>query len=203
MGSSNSGRRNGKPCTDERRSLDVRSLQRKGLLMTGNTFHWRWKRHGETVAEIQVVVGNDCVVLNYQQRLGASPYQPCGNTVMLDWTGCHYGGRRPWWLCPVCGRRVAVLYSGRGSYSCRHCSQLAYRSQRETEEGLSARRANRVRVRLGWPQGILNLPGGKPKGMHWKTYSRLVTLHTAHSSKALAHLGASLKSLTRKLQAMG
>lgn len=201
MGSSNSGRRDGKPCTDERRSLDVRRLQREGLLVKGNTFPWRWTRHGETIAEIQVVVGNDCVVLNYQQRWGASPYQLCCNTVMLDWTGCNYGGRRPWWLCPVCGRRVAVLYSGRGGYSCRHCAQLAYRSQRETQEDLAARRANRVRVRLGWPQGILNLPGGKPKGMHWKTYLRLLNEHTHHSSVALGHFERMLSSPKKRMRA--
>jgi hypothetical protein len=34
-------------------------------------------------------------------------------------------------------------------------------------------RADKLRKRLGWEAGILNGDGGKPKGMHWKTYQRL------------------------------
>jgi len=33
-----------------------------------------------------------------------------------------------------------------------------------------ARRADRIRDKLGWETGILNSPGEKPKEMHWKTF---------------------------------
>ncbi len=33
-----------------------------------------------------------------------------------------------------------------------------------------------------WEPGILNGHGGKPKGMHWRTYERL-TSNMTHSSK--------------------
>lgn len=35
------------------------------------------------------------------------------------------------------------------------------------------RRADRIRRRLGWDAGIANPSGGKPKGMHWRTFARL------------------------------
>ncbi|MNI85766.1 hypothetical protein D3C73_1427880 [compost metagenome] len=38
-------------------------------------------------------------------------------------------------------------------------------------------RADRIREKLGWKPGILNGDGVKPKGMHWKTYTRLKTEH--------------------------
>jgi len=36
-----------------------------------------------------------------------------------------------------------------------------------------ARRANKIRTRLGWDAGKLNSTGQIPKGMRWQTYWRL------------------------------
>lgn len=202
MGGFNSGRRHGKPCTDDQRSVDVRLFQRDGVLVPGRSFNTTWTRHGETVATVRVSVGHDCVVFSYRQSWRGGPWRDCTNTILLAWTECHYGGKRPWWQCPVCDRRAALLYSGDGCYACRRCRQLAYRSQRETEEDLAARRANRVRKRLGWPQGILNMPGGKPKGMHLETYLRLVEQHTRHSGKALAGMGMAFDRMRKRLDSI-
>lgn len=30
----------------------------------------------------------------------------------IEWTPCHLGGERPWFLCPSCGRRMAKLSIG-------------------------------------------------------------------------------------------
>ena len=40
--------------------------------------------------------------------------------------------------------------------------------------------------------GILNEPGVKPNGMHWRTYRRLVTAHETWAAAALAGLGRRL-----------
>jgi anti-anti-sigma factor len=50
--------------------------------------------------------------------------------VAIQWTTCHSGGKRPWFVCPAqnCGRRVAILYGG-SVFACRHCYRLAYPSQ--------------------------------------------------------------------------
>lgn len=176
------------PCTDDKRSLDIRRLHRAGMPQQGNAFGWHWTRHGEKVASINIVVADDFVALSYRQSWRGGEWKDCLNTVRLDWTACNFGGKRPWWLCPTagCGRRVAVLYSGNGLYACRHCFGLAYRSQRETDGDLAVRRANKVRDRLGWARGILNMPEGRPKGMHWTTYLHLLDEHTTHSTRALA-----------------
>ncbi len=44
----------GKDTTSDYRALDVRRLQRDGLLIPGRSFGWSWTRDGETVASIQV-----------------------------------------------------------------------------------------------------------------------------------------------------
>lgn len=114
-------------------------------------------------------------------------------SVRVVWTDCALGGQRPWWQCPAvrCGRRVAVLYGG-GVYACRHCHNLAYRTQREQAYDRASSRADRIRKRLGWEPGILNGDGGKPKGMHWVTFMSLQARHDAHVNHSLTGMSAKL-----------
>ena len=137
--------------TDGYRALDVRRWQRDGLLTPGHTFSWQWTRDSETVASIQVQSESGQLILTYRHRSGDKDWKDESYPVRLDWTHCNYGGKRPWFLCPArgCGRRVAVLYGGR-VFACRHCYQLAYPSQRENSGYRAARRADRIREKLGW-----------------------------------------------------
>jgi len=49
---------------------------------------------------------------------------------------------------------------------------------KSSELNSPARRANRIRDRMGWPRGVLEGSGwGKPKGMHRCTYERLCDKH--------------------------
>jgi hypothetical protein len=50
---------------------------------------------------------------------------------------------------------------------------VAYRTQRDQAYDRASSRADRIRNRLGREPGILNDAGGKPKGMHWRTFERL------------------------------
>jgi len=189
MGGRGSGRRNRydtADCTDDYRRLDVRRWQRDGFLTLGWAFGWQWTRQGEIVVSIQVRAETDRVILNYQHRCGGKDWKEEQYSVLLDWTACTYGGQRAWFLCPEvgCGRRVAILYSGR-IFACRHRYRLAYPSQRESDDDLAARRADKIRKRLGWEPGILNGTGAKPKGMRWQTYWRLSAQHNAFVNAAL------------------
>lgn len=83
--------------------------------------------------------------------------------------------------------------------SCRHCHKLAYPTQRQQADYRATSKAARIRKRLGWDAGILNLPGGKPKGMHWRTFERLQAAHDAHTNQALARMTAKLGILRGRL----
>ena len=171
MGGMGSGRRSERDLTADHRQLDVRALHRAGMLEPGHIGRWRWMRRGVERASIQIEAYEAALFLRYQvNRRGE--VKPYSYAVHLDWTSCTFGGRRPWFLCPSCGQRVAILY-GKQNFVCRHCRGLAYASQRETEGSRAIRRANAIRRRLGWIPGVLNPPGAKPKGMHWHTYVRL------------------------------
>jgi hypothetical protein len=183
----------GKSTTSAYRALDVRRLQRDGLLTAGNAFGWTWSRNGEEIASIRMRVGEDRVTLIYRIRDYGGEWQPMEYPVFLEWTACHLGGRRAWFRCPArgCGRRVAVLYGG-SIFACRYCHRLAYDSQRERKDDRLTRRADKIRQRLGWEPGILNGDGDKPKGMHWRTFERLKAKHDAFSNAALAGMAERL-----------
>lgn len=194
MGGYGSGRwQTGKGVTAEHRSIDVRRLQRDRLLTPGRTFAWNWTRDGETLGSVLIRTEADRLALDYRHRSGGGDWQPLNYSVRLDWTPCTYGGRRAWFQCPAagCGRRVALLYLGSaGIFACRHCYQLAYACQRETNDDRATRRADRIRERLAWEPGILNGEGWKPKGMHWRTYHRLVSAHDSAVAESLAGMRA-------------
>jgi len=191
MGGSGSGRRwhwGAKDTTEDYRSIDVRRWKRDGLLSPGRQFNWQWSRDGEVKNSITVRTESDGVRLIYRTRSrGQDEWTSKDYPVLLDWTDCHLGGKRPWFLCPAlgCGRRVAKLYSN-GVFACRQCCDLAYECQRETDYNRMARRADRIRDKLGWEPGILNGDGLKPKGMHWSTFEKLKAQHDAFVQVSLA-----------------
>lgn len=204
MGGIGSGRRyqGGKETTSDYRALDVRRLQRDGLLTPGQAFGWNWYRDDEKVASIFIQAEATRLILKYQHQSRGGPWQPMEYPVYLEWTDCNLGGSRAWFLCPAegCGRRVAILYvGGRGIFACRHCYQLAYACQRESDDDRAARRADTIRRRLGWAPGILNGGGGKPKGMHWRTFERLKAEHDAYANASLAGMAQRLGLVNRRL----
>jgi hypothetical protein len=203
MGGVGSGRRwhwGAKDTTDDYRSLDVRRWKRDGLLTPRQSFGWQWSRHGEVVASIRARTEHNRVILTYRHRIGDEDWKDESYPVYLDWTACNLSGERPWFLCPArgCGRRVALLYGG-SIFACRHCYQLAYPSQRETGHDRMARRADRIRDKLGWEPGILNGNGWKPKGMHWNTFEKLTAQHDAFVQISLAGMAAKLNLLGESL----
>ncbi len=201
MGGYNSGRRDGKRTTDDMHILDIRKIQRAGLLKPGCSFSWQWTRGGNKIAAIDMRTESDRVQLIYRSRVNGDEWQDMNYPVFLDWTGCHYGGQRAWWRCPAvgCGRRVAVLYGGK-VYACRHCHKLTYSTQRKLADDRATSKADKIRKRLGWDAGILNLPGGKPKGMHWRTFARLQAAHDAHVDQAMAGMTAKLGIAMARLE---
>lgn len=104
--------------------------------------------------------------------------------VRVVWTPCHYGGQRPWWSCPCCLRRCALLFGttrgGRFDWRCRTCSGLRHASTREGELDRATRRVRRIRQRVFGLRGRDAAPfdaGGvpvppRPRGMWRQTYVR-------------------------------
>jgi hypothetical protein len=191
MGGFGSGRHGGRSTTDDMHALDIRKIARAGQLSPGQSFGWQWTCNDKEIASIHIRTDAHRVSLDYRVRDRGGEWQPMCYPVHLTWSSCNFGGQRAWWLCPVagCGRRVAVLYGGK-VYACRHCHQLTYRTQRELVHDRACSKADKLRDRLGWPAGILNGNGVKPKGMHWRTFDRLEAEHDSLVNQTLAGAAA-------------
>lgn len=166
--------RQGKVLTKNCLQLDVRHLHREGRLVSGLSYNWEWRRRYRKTAAINIKTKSDRLILDYDHQQGDGDWEHANYPVPIEWTPCHYGGQRPWFICPAegCGRRVAILYSGT-HFACRHCHRLAYACQRENPVNRRLLRIDKIREQLGWEPGMLSDTGRKPKGMHWKTYFRL------------------------------
>ena len=142
----------------------MRRFQRENLLRPGVTTAWAWtdSETGERLASIGFSVADDAVTLFYSLN-----GRPMRHTVPLERTPCHYGGSRPWFNCPRCWRRVAVLYLRSSGFACRHCQRVTYASQSDDAVGRAWRRQAKLEARLGehWQ---------RPKGMHHRTRERLL-----------------------------
>jgi hypothetical protein len=96
--------------------------------------------------------------------------------IKLVYTQPFLGGRRAWFVCPCCRRRVGRLWwpNGGWAFHCRHCWGLRYYSQRLTPEWRARNQAEKMVRRMGGSTKN-SLPSEfppKPKGMHWSTYNR-------------------------------
>ena len=188
-----------KSCTEDYRALDIRKINRAGRLQPGSVCSWEWSRNGNITGSICMKAGFDSLTLDYRQRSHGGEWKDVSYPVRLVYTPCNMGGQRVWWHCPArsCGRRVAVLYGGAGIFACRHCYHLAYRSQKEEK---FCGKADKLRARLGWVPGIANLPGDKPKGMHWKTYRLLTTAYYVEAQQAMAGMSLRMGSVVNRLE---
>jgi hypothetical protein len=194
MGGWGSGRRrSSKATTLDYLELDVRRLQRDGLLEVRRSFNWRWTRNGEPVADINIIPENDRVVLIYRTQQSDQERTEQNYPVLLERTPCNYGGERVWFRCPVagCGRRAAILY-GEKIFACRFCRHLAYPCQNASSERRAISRANVFRERLGDRGSIFDPFPLRPKGMHLRTYYGLGWRYENAALKALKRVGCKL-----------
>ena len=205
VGSGSWYRFNKKTTVQECHSLDVRYLNRNGLLEPGHLFSLRWSRAGRETGSIGGVVDGsrlpESVTLLYRCRSGPDEWEEINETVTLTWTHHNFGGERPWFLCPGagCGRTVAVLYGPGRYFLCRHCYDLSYQSQRDNKMYRALHRAQKIRERLGGSANVTEVFPEKLKGMHWKTYERLWWEH--HEAEMEQRMGTRewLDKLERKV----
>ncbi|MGH7642831.1 MAG: hypothetical protein ACRENX_07445 [Candidatus Dormibacteria bacterium] len=100
-------------------------------------------------------------------------YGPGEFGLTITYTPCHFGGERPWWVCPGCGSRRAKLYQCGHQFRCRACLGLVFESQRASAWHRAANRAQAIRLRLGGSANLLAPFPPKPPRMRWATYDRL------------------------------
>lgn len=159
MGNSNSGRWGGKPKCERCPSLDIRSLSRKNLLTPSQTFLWKWSNDCEVIAKSHI----NALELRYATNI--KPMQSYWFSIVQ--TDCNYGGTRSWLICPLCEKRYAKLYLRNTHFACRNCQNLRYNSQALDPLARHQWAYSKLQTRLSDHEL-------RPKGMHRRTYERLI-----------------------------
>jgi len=77
------------------------------------------------------------------------PKEMRSQLIRVEWTRCNFGGRRPWFLCTYCGKRVGKLYQIMGGLACRTCANLGYVSQCMGKTHRRQIKAERMRRLMG------------------------------------------------------
>lgn len=180
------GRKREHERAEDFRSIDVRRFSRAGMLRPGQwTWSWRDPDTQERRAWIRVEGGEREIWLIYQVN-----GRPFDTRVEVERTACGFGGSRPWFRCPRCGERVAILYGASSGFDCRKCCRLVYSVQSASELSAAWRRSCKVGDRLGpdW---------SRPKGMHYETAQRL----QQRAYRSMLAISAMVSATTARLEA--
>lgn len=173
MGGFNSGGGRGALRTDYFLKLDLASLKRLKMMRPGSSGSMTWTRGSEAVGTIGLTVLSDRVRLSYRHKPYGGDWEEISETIFLTGTDAGFGGRRKWFVCPSCSRRVRILYGGR-LYRCRKCRGATYESQYDPHFHACHNRIRRLRKRLRDFEGDTWAPlPVRPKGMHRSTYAEL------------------------------
>ena len=172
-GSGNRFRWSAKGTVEASKQIDIRRLNRDKLLRPGNSLNVAWSFRHKPDEKITINVERNRIRLIYHVQRGETGWEAVDQPVNITRTPCHYGGSRPWFFCPECDRRVAVIYGVGKYFLCRHCHTLAYQSQNLNQADRLMEEARKIRRRLGAGEGLGDLIVFKPKHMHQKTFDRL------------------------------
>ena len=126
-----------------------------------------------TITSVKHRLGQHAKGISMNYQFNGKPY---GYDVGITTSSCHYGNYRYWFNCPNCNKRAGVLYCA-GLYVCRHCIGANYATQLMQPIDKLFRKVAKIRHRLEWKPGIAYGHGSRPKGMHRKTYDRVVSEH--------------------------
>ena len=174
------GRTTTRPVADAQRQIAIGQLQRQGYLHPGETRFMFWWHQGQVTARLGIHAHSD----GDRLTLYTGHLQGQQTDVSLYYSYPHLGGRRAWFRCPHCARRVGVLY-WRSVIACRTCHRLRYRVEAETDGDKAFRRADKLRARLGWVPSVAHGEGPRPKGMRQTTFARLLAQYRTAERQTL------------------
>ena len=177
MGGSGSGnwcRWNTKSKTESQHRVDIRWLKKQKYLNPGASGSMSWSNRGETTGSIGFRIEENKMILKYRHKPRDCEWEPIEQVIYFDKTPCNYGGYRKWFLCPRCSKRVALLYGAGKYFFCRHCYKLTYASCNSSSIQHIFDKADKLKKKLGGEPGSYSSIADRPKGMHHKTYHRIV-----------------------------
>jgi hypothetical protein len=113
-------------------ALNILDLVRSGYLHPFSKYDWVWRTNkGAHQTTVTITVLTDALQLVFRMY----GIEGVRQRVELTYSLGAQGGKRPWFVCPTCRRRVGVLYHANGlPFRCRTCCKLAYPSQYQSRD---------------------------------------------------------------------
>lgn len=164
MGGYGSGRQASHEKVEDYLPLDINRMNYRGTFVEGCVAKCLWEWADGSSVNLRCSMNK--VIISYSYSPSSGSKEKVRQGVQLEWTPCNYGGQRPWFLCPKCGRRCAILRGGR-EFLCRECHGLKYLSQSEVLHDRLLRKRNKLLDRLESGRA-------RPRGMRAVTYRRLL-----------------------------
>jgi hypothetical protein len=185
--------------TYEALDLDIRALARVTNLRKGSVMFEATWTYWLTDSGVGItVLDGEHALVSYSNRQG----EAITERINIEWTPCNYGGARPWWSCPQCNRRCAIVYArGEWPFMCRLCANLTYETAQADAVTRAMTKTNKRLARLGWEYGKPFPP--KPKGMHRRTWTRLVAECSAAARAERAAFDEWAEYMEREIEHIG
>jgi len=132
MGGYGSGKkywRSVKDKVEDCRSIDANNFSKWGYFKEGirfSTLRWTRGERQTGACSFYVTINgqNDSIIFSY--TYGGKPHQNV--EIRLTWYAPGFGGRRYFFVCPHCGKRMRTLHFKYGEIACRICHNLTYES---------------------------------------------------------------------------
>lgn len=123
-----------------------------------------------------------------------------GKPVLIIWDEPMPGVGRPWFACPVCGRRCRHIYL-LDTIACRACHRLDYASRHLRRQTPGVGRIERLRRKLGNcdTRPFAPLPACWP-GRHKAYHESLVAMIHDEEMKLAGQLGELVHDLKRRIR---
>ena len=162
---------------EEHLRTSIGFLSKRGYLKPGVNATLTWSCGDEPRGSISMRAGPGMITFSYSFTAYDKEPESVEQTIYIERTPCHFGGSRPWFTCTRCLGRAGVLVCSGRLFVCRKCCRLPYASQMESKSDGASRRIRKIQKRLGNPdwENVLDYSFPRPKGMHWRTYNRIVT----------------------------
>jgi len=181
--------------TDDVKHLDIRYLKRNHLLENNTVSTLRWSTNGNSENSIRLLSLSNKVTLSYSYRMPNNDWQSVQQDIRLVHTPCHLGNTRPWFACPSCGKRVALLFYYETRFKCRQCHSLRFASQTasyleriiDQKHKLGQRIFQHYEYGDGW---------GKKPHMHWKTFNKQLHRYNYYDSIVTKQVDEKMEALT-------
>ncbi len=179
-----------KTTIEDCRFIDINRFNKEGMILKqGHKLGgWAWTDAitGEQTASIGYESNTECYSNSFLRL-----FYTLGGETKMDYkvkllrTRANYGSYRFWFECPIKAIRVSKLYlppSG-GYFASRKAHNLSYSSQSETSYDRLLRKKHKLQGNLGGDNYYI-----KPKGMHQKTYDKMLSVFLKLEEECDIHL---------------